>query len=81
MRKKTAPCLAASGAARRNLDIDVITKNTDNVKSFRRAVKDTERETEGVVDGIVTMKLFFEGGELLRHTISVTKKYRKAVRE
>jgi hypothetical protein len=32
-RKKTAPCLAASGAVERNLDIETITKKTISVNS------------------------------------------------
>ncbi|GHV02279.1 hypothetical protein FACS189485_02280 [Spirochaetia bacterium] len=45
-------------------------------KAFYKAVKDTKAEAGTVIDGIVTMKIFYEAGAILRHSVTVTKKYR-----
>ncbi|GHU98491.1 hypothetical protein FACS189483_06580 [Spirochaetia bacterium] len=78
MRKqKNAPGLGSAGEGRNKKQPNTtIQKNATMFKAFCRAVKDTEAEAKTVIDGIVTMKIFYGAGAILRHSVTVTKKYR-----
>jgi hypothetical protein len=76
--KKRPEASRHSGAAKREtVTSKSIPQNALTSKAFYRAVKDTKAEAGTLIDGIITMKIFYESGAILRHTVTVTKKYRK----
>jgi hypothetical protein len=78
--KKTTPAAGGhSGTAKREKAVTSksIQQNATISKAFCKAVKDTEAEAGTVIDGIITIKVYYESGAILRHTVTVTKKYRE----
>jgi hypothetical protein len=77
--KKSPAAGRRTGAAKREKAVTSksIPQNAITSKAFCKAVKDTEAEAGTVIDGIITMRVYYEAGAILRHTVTVTKKYRE----
>ncbi|GHT71413.1 hypothetical protein FACS1894110_24450 [Spirochaetia bacterium] len=77
--KKRPASGGTSGATKKEKAITSksIPRHAPKRKAFDQAVADTEAEAGTIIDGIVTMKVYYEAGAILRHSVTVTKKYRE----
>ncbi|GHV64382.1 hypothetical protein AGMMS49587_16650 [Spirochaetia bacterium] len=76
-KQKNTPGLGSTGGRNKKQPNTSIPQNAITSKAFYKAVKDTKAEAGSVIDGIVTMKVYYEAGAILRHSVTVTKKYRR----